>query len=98
MASTYIILVNWTDQGLKSVRESASRLDAAKKAIGSMGGRFVSFFLTMGEYDLVAVCEAPDDEAMARFSLGLARQGNVRAKTLKAFPEETYRKIIAEAP
>jgi len=93
--TTYIVLINWTDQGVRSVKESPRRLDAAKKQLGDMGGSFKQFFLTMGEYDMVAVCEAPDDAVMARFGLTLGTLGNVRTKTLKAFPEAAYREIIA---
>lgn len=59
-----------------------------------MGGSFKSFYLTMGEYDMVAVVEAPDDAVLARFSLMLAASGNIRTRTLKAFPEFAYREII----
>lgn len=92
--TTYIMLLNWTDQGVKSVRESARRLDAAKKRLGDMGGSFKAFYLTMGEYDMVAVCEAPDDAVLASFILQLGMAGNVRSRTLKAFPEAAYREII----
>lgn len=92
--TTYILLVNWTDQGIKAVRESPKRLDAAKKELADMGGTFREFYLTMGDYDMVGVCEAPDDAVMARFALVLGMIGNVRTRTLKAFPEAAYREII----
>ncbi|MER8388514.1 GYD domain-containing protein [Mesorhizobium sp. M0959] len=92
--TTYIVLINWTDQGAKNVRESPKRLDAAKKLLGDMGGSFKAFYLTMGDCDMVAVLEAPDDAVLARFSLMLAAGGNVRTRTLKAFPEDAYREII----
>lgn len=93
--STFIVLINWTEQGVKNVRDSGRRLDAAKKLISDMGGKFVSFYMTMGDYDMVAVCDIPDDATAARFALQLAMQGNVRTHTLKAFPEAAYREIIA---
>lgn len=92
--ATYILLINWTDQGIKTVRDSPKRLDAAKKALGEMGGSFKDFYLTMGDHDMVAVCEAPDDAVMARFILSLGTAGNVRTRTLKSFPEAAYREII----
>ncbi|MBB3309146.1 uncharacterized protein with GYD domain [Rhizobium sp. BK196] len=92
--TTYILLINWTDQGIRSVKDSAKRLDAARNMLGSMGGSFDKFYLTMGEYDMAAICEAPDDRVMARFTLTLAMAGNVRTKTLKAFSEVNYREII----
>ncbi len=92
--TTYILLINWTDQGIKAVRESPGRLDAAKKELADMGGTFKEFYLTMGDHDMVVVCEAPDDAVMARFVLVLGMMGNVRTRTLKAFPEAAYREII----
>ena len=79
--ATYIALMNWTDQGIRNVRESPKRLDAARKMLEDMGGSFRAFYLTMGEYDMVAVLEAPDDAVAARFSLILNRLGAVRTKT-----------------
>ena len=92
--TTYIMLVNWTEQGVKNVRDSPKRLDTAKKQLEDMGGSFKEFYLTMGDYDMVAVCEAPDDAVIARFVLSLGMAGNVRTRTLKAFPEAAYREII----
>jgi uncharacterized protein with GYD domain len=93
--TTYIMLASWTDQGIRGVKESARRFDAAKKVLAEMGGSFQSFYLTMGDYDLVAIYEAPDDAVAARFNLQLGMLGNVRTRTLKAFPEAAYREIIA---
>lgn len=93
--TTYIMLLDWTDQGVKTVRDSPKRLDAAKKALGEMGGMFRALYLTMGEHDMVAVVEAPDDAVMARFALMVGMAGNIRSHTLKAFPELAYREIVA---
>ncbi len=93
--TTYIMLANWTDQGARSVKDSPRRLDAAKQALEDMGGDFKSFYLTMGDYDMVGVYEAPDDAVAARFALQVGQLGNVRTRTLKAFPEAAYREIIA---
>lgn len=92
--TTYIMLANWTDQGARNVKDSPNRLDTAKKALQDMGGEFKAFFMTMGEYDLVAIYEAPDDAVAARFNLQLAMLGSVRTRTLKAFPEAAYREIV----
>ncbi len=93
--TTYIMLVNWTDQGVKNVRELPRRLDAAKKQLADMGGNFKEFYMTMGDADMVAVLDAPDDAIVARFALQLGMAGNVRTRTLKAFPEAAYREIIS---
>jgi uncharacterized protein with GYD domain len=91
---TYIMLGNWTEQGARNAKDSPKRLDAAKKLLKDMGGDFKTFYLTMGEYDVVAVYEAPDDAVAARFTIQLGMQGSVRTRTLKAFPEAAYRAII----
>ena len=92
--TTYIVLANWTEQGIRNVKDSPKRLDAAKKALQDVGGEFKSIFMTMGDYDLIGIYEAPDDAVAARFTLQLARLGNIRTRTLKAFPESAYREII----
>ena len=92
--TTYVMLANWTEQGILKVKDSPNRLDAAKKALAEMSGEFKLFFLTMGDFDIVAIYEAPDDAVAARFSLQMGMQGNIRTRTLKAFPETAYREII----
>ena len=93
--TTYIMLANWTDQGILKVKDSPRRLDTAKQALKDMGGEFKLTFLTMGDYDIVAIYEAPDDAVAARFNLQLGMLGNIRTRTLKAFPEAAYREIIS---
>jgi uncharacterized protein with GYD domain len=90
----YIMLLNWTDQGIKSVKDSPKRLDAAREAARMTGCELQDFYMTMGAYDMVALVEAPDDTAMAKFALQVAGQGNVRPTTLKAFGETDYRSLI----
>jgi uncharacterized protein with GYD domain len=91
---TYIMLANWTDQGARQVRDSPKRVDAAKKLLVEMGGRFTSLYMTMGDYDLIGVYEAPDDAVAARFVLLLGQMGTVRTRTMKAFPEAAFREIV----
>lgn len=90
----YIMLVNWTDQGIRNVKESPKRLEAARGIAKSLGAEITEFYMTMGDHDMVVVMEAPNDEAVAKFVLRLAGAGNVRTKTLKAFAEAEYRSII----
>ena len=94
--STYIILVNWTDQGVKTVKESPQRLATAKKVIEAAGGKMTSFYLTMGRYDMVAIAEAPNDESVATVMLNLGRGGGIRTETMRAFTEDQYQDIIAK--
>ena len=93
--AAYILLVNWTDKGVQQVKDSPRRFDTAKTVLKDMGGEIKTVRLTMGEYDLVVWCETPDDTVMARFLMQLGMLGNVRTKTLKAFPEAAYREVIA---
>ena len=95
---TYITLINWTDQGLRDIKQSPQRSDAARQAIEQAGGRLLGIYLVMGDHDLVAISEAPDDETYARTILAAAARGAVRTKTLKAFTEDEYRRIISALP
>jgi uncharacterized protein with GYD domain len=92
--TTYIALLNLTEVGIRNVKDSPRRLDAAKKLLADVGGELKHFYMVMGEFDFVAICEAPDDAVMARFVLQLGGLGFVRTRTLKAFPETAYREII----
>jgi uncharacterized protein with GYD domain len=96
--TTYVALVRWTEQGIRQVKDSPNRLDKAKNMLKEMGGRFTTVLMTMGDYDLVMLYEAPDDAVAARFTLMLGTLGNVRTTTLKAFPEQAYREIINSLP
>ena len=96
--STYISLVNYTDQGIRNIKASPKRLSDTKKLAKSLGGNIKQSFLTMGGYDIVAVVELPSDEAAAKFALTVGSAGNLRTTTLKAFTESEYRKIIAALP
>jgi len=93
---TYITLVNWTDEGIKNVKESPKRLAAFKQAVQNSGGKVVGFYLTMGRYDMVLIAEGTSDEVAASQMLSVASQGSVRTETLKAFTEEEYREIISK--
>ncbi len=92
--STYFILVNWTEQGIKDVKDSPKRLRAAKRLAKACGVKFRSFHMTLGQYDGIATLEASSDEAVAKFMLTLGSAGNVRTTTLKGFTEQEYREII----
>ena len=94
----YITLLRWTQQGVQNIKESPARLEQAKAAITAAGGELKAFYLTMGQYDAVAIGEAPNDEAYARTILAIASAGAVRTETLRAFSEEEYRRIIAALP
>ncbi|MFQ5898213.1 MAG: GYD domain-containing protein [Candidatus Methylomirabilia bacterium] len=96
--ATYISLISYTDQGIRNVKDSPKRLDAAKKLLKDLGGELKQFYLTMGQYDIITVAEAPNAEVVAKFALSLGSGGNIRTTTLTAFTEAEYRKIIAGLP
>jgi len=92
---TYIALLKWTEQGIRDVKQSPQRLDAAKEAFKAAGGQLKDFYLVLGDYDMVVVGEFPNDEAYTRAVLATASRGGIRTTTLKAFTEDEYRRIIA---
>jgi len=92
--STYILLLNYTDQGIRTIKDSPKRVNAARELARKYGAELKVFYLTMGAYDVVSVVEAPSDEAAAQFVLALGSLGNVRSTTLKAFSETEYQKIV----
>ncbi len=92
--STYIALLRWTQKGIENVKDSPSRLDQAKEALRAVGGEFKDFYMTLGSYDMVVICEAPNEAAIAKFVLTVAAQGGVRTESLVAFSEDEYREII----
>ncbi len=95
---TYIMLLNWTPEGIQKVKESPRRLNRAKQVFREAGAKLKAFYMTMGRCDMVAIVEAPDDQAIARATLTISSAGAVRTETLKAFSEEEYRKIINALP
>jgi uncharacterized protein with GYD domain len=95
---TYISLINWTDQGIRNVKEAPRRLDAFKKEAEAAGGKVSRYYLTMGRYDGLLIVECPNDEVAATLLLSGGSQGNVNTETLKAFNEAEYREIIAKIP
>ncbi len=92
--SAYITLLNWTDQGVKNAKDSLARAAAAEQLLNKMGGRKIGIWWTLGEYDLVYIFEAPDDETATRYLVSVAQLGNVRTKTLRCFSEEEAGRIF----
>ena len=92
---TYITMINFTQKGVESIKEGAKRLDAARQAFKAAGADLKSFYLVMGQFDAIAISEAPNDEVVAKLALATAAGGNVRTTTSRAFTEDEYRKIIA---
>jgi uncharacterized protein with GYD domain len=93
--SFYIILWNFTEQGIKSVKESPKRADAFKNLLERAGGKLHSTYYTCGKYDGVSIVEAPNDESIMSTLLSIESEGNARTITLKAFTYEEGTKIIS---
>ena len=93
--ATYLSLFNWTDQGIRSVKESPKRLDSTRKALKKLGGELRAFHMLQGQYDGALLFDVPDDAALTKFLLTIGTAGNVRTTTLRAFTEEEFLKHIA---
>ena len=95
---TYISLCRYTQKGVENVKDSPTRLDAAKKLWKSMGAELKAFYLAMGQYDMVVIGEAPDGETMTKLALTIASKGALRCESFQVFKEDEYRKIINDLP
>ncbi|WP_287587977.1 GYD domain-containing protein [Candidatus Borrarchaeum sp.] len=89
---TFICLMNYTEQGIRTIKDSPKRIEEGIKLFEDMGGKLVAIYSTQGEYDLIAVGEAPSDEIATTFTLRLASLGNIRTTTLKAFTVQSSMK------
>jgi uncharacterized protein with GYD domain len=90
----FVTLMNFTEQGIRTVKETVNRANAFKKVMESEGARIIGIWWTLGQYDLVAIIEAPDEETGTRLLLRLAMAGNVRTTTLRAFSEDEMASIV----
>ncbi len=95
---TYVGLFNFTDAGLRSVRESPARTLEVVHWLEDQGFSVHGVYYTMGQYDLVAIIEAPDDESQLRAVLALNQQGFFRTSTLKAYSLDEFADIVANLP
>lgn len=94
----YITLCKLTDEGVKDIKNAPKRIRAAGKMLEKMGGKIMGFYLTIGDYDYVAIGEAPNDEVACTFLLGLGATGILRTTTLKAFTLEEFTEIVKKLP
>ncbi|MDX8482097.1 GYD domain-containing protein [Mesorhizobium sp. VK24D] len=92
----YVLLADFTDQGAKAAKDTVKRSEAFRQMAEKSGVKVQALFWTLGQYDMVAVAEAPDDNTATALSLSLASLGNVRTQTLRAFDAEEMKKIIAK--
>jgi uncharacterized protein with GYD domain len=94
--ATYIALGSFTDQGIRSVKDSTKRADAVQEAAKKFGAKMTQVYWTLGHYDLVAIIEAPDDMSATSFALSIGTAGNVRTQTLRAFSKDEMNGILGK--
>jgi uncharacterized protein with GYD domain len=92
----YISLCNWTEQGIKNVKQTTKRLDAAKKGAAKQGVTIKDTYYTIGKYDFVVISEAPNDETLSRFLLSVGALGNVHTVTMRAFTVDEMSGIVGK--
>jgi uncharacterized protein with GYD domain len=91
---TYIALVNWTDQGIRTVGAAVERADKGAEIASKHGARFLEHYWTTGPYDVVAIVEAPDDESVTALFREIGTAGNARPTLLRAFDREEMSRIV----
>jgi len=96
--TTYILLVNWTDQGIRDVKNTLDRVKSFRKTAQAMGITVDALKWTLGSHDLVVTVDAPDDETVTRLGMALGQLGNVRTTTMRAFGEDEMARILKGLP
>ena len=95
---TYVGLLSFTEKGIKGIKETTHRAEAAKAAAKKMGVNMRELLWTMGEYDLVCILEADNEAALTAFNLAIAAQGNIRTRSMRAFTAKEMEAAIAKMP
>ena len=96
--ATYITFMNFTEQGIKTIKDLSRRIAAGRQAMEAAEGKLVQYYLTFGEQDAVVVYELPDDETAAATALAQAGIGNLRGTTMRAFTEAEIPGILGKLP
>jgi uncharacterized protein with GYD domain len=94
----FIVTINWTEQGIRSVKDAPKRSQAAKELAKKLGVEIKQIFLTSGDSDLLAIIEAPNGDAVAKLAMTLGAQGNIRTRTVRAWTEPEFMKLVSELP
>jgi uncharacterized protein with GYD domain len=93
---TYVVLGKYTEQGGRNVDDAVNRANLIEQRLQQVGGRLLSWHMTLGEYDLVTTIEVPSDEVLLQLALEVAKVGNVRTTTLKAFTRDEVAAVIGK--
>src|SRR5215510_4033390 len=91
---TYIVLGNFTDQGVRNVKDSPKRAEALRTMGTKLGITVKEVYWTLGQYDIAAILEAPDEASVTSLGLSIGALGNVRTQTLRAFSAEEIGRIL----
>jgi uncharacterized protein with GYD domain len=94
----FVTLYQFTDQGIRNVKDSPARLKAVIKKAEGMGIKMIAAYYTEGPYDLIAISEASDEKKATALALATAAQGNVRTTTLRAFDPDEFEAIVKMMP
>ena len=94
--ATYIMLNHFTEQGMRAIRDTTSRAEAVRETARRMGVTVRDIYGTMGQYDSVALFEAPDEETITAFALALGQAGNIRTQILRAFNRDEMKGVLAK--
>jgi uncharacterized protein with GYD domain len=94
--ATYVVLIDWTQQGVGTFKDSVDRYEAAQASFEKMDVKFRDSYWTLGGHDIVVILDAPDDETLAAALLMLSSRGNLRTTTLRAFTADEMRSVIAK--
>jgi len=95
---TFILSLNWTDQGIRAVKDAPKRAQAASDLAKKVGVEIREVYLTSGDNDLLLIIDAANGDNVAKFALALGSQGNVRTRTSRAWPQSEFQKLISELP
>jgi len=95
---TFLITMNWTEQGIRNIKDAPKRAAAARETAKKVGVEIKETYVTTGESDLLAIVEAPDGQNVAKFCMAIGSLGNVRTRTVRAWSQAEYAKLISELP
>jgi uncharacterized protein with GYD domain len=95
---TFILSLDWTDQGIRGVKEAPKRTQVAKDLAKKLNVDIKQVYLTSGEHDLLVIVESASGENVAKFALAIGSAGNVRTTTARAWPETEFQKLMSELP
>jgi uncharacterized protein with GYD domain len=95
---TFLLSLNWTDQGIRAVKDAPKRSQAAKELAKKLGVEVKQVYLTSGDKDLLLIVDSPSGDNVAKFALATSSLGNVRTSTTRAWSESEFTKLISELP